>query len=282
MNVEDINRQLSEIYSSLMLKYSQLPNVTEGRNQEPGKDILTFPYLLQLNSDFENSDKCIVVFGQESNGWGDKEFRFWGDIIDFSCLPEAARIKLKFFPSLIGGNNEEECIENLKMSLMALYNYQNINNFNGNVGAYKNFYSFLREQSHLHGYSIIRNNLAKIGYRYNVKGNDTNLNLQLLDFVIKELELLNPDLLIFLTGTQDQYRILFKAFLSYFYEKIEDDYLEDNKPDKSDPVKKLNPISINGKQVKILWSYHPMGAQFNRVHDKMKEEYAQAISDLMM
>lgn len=281
----DFNKELITIYKSLMEKYVKIPSHSKEiinerwykKEEIVGKDILTFPYLLQVNNNFLKSEKRIVIFGQESYGWGDKEFRFWGDFIDFSCLPEAARKKLKLFPSIIGGNNELDCVESLIMCLMALYNWKDLDDFGCDGSIYKNFYKFLKEHCTSQGFSIIRNNLAKIGYKYGNEGNNTPLNLQFLEFIIQELELLNPKLLIFLTGPQPQYIKLMSTLLSYFNEKIDESCLTENKPNYDNPVKEVSLITIKGNHVRILWSYHPNGASRQGVLSILKKQYAKLI-----
>ena len=294
MILEDINKELKEIYSSLMLKYSEIPikaeEMAEDREREllAGRNILTFPYLLQINGNLLEHYKRIMVFGQESNGWGDKEFRTKKDIIDFP--------KDKLYPSIIGGDNISECIDNLQMCLMALYNYHNLYDFAiCDRNPYGPFYRDIKEHSLKCGYTLIRNNIAKIGYLYDHKNkfnelfgekngrnygkyrNNLDLNLEFIEYIIKEIELINPDIIIFLTGPEWNYRNLMMKLLSKFDNSFNEKYLNDNKPNKKSPVNELNPISINGRQVRMLWSYHPNGDSQQRLLPMLKDRYEELI-----
>lgn len=288
--VDYLNKKLISIYKSLMEKYAGIPPETKVFVNEKGetysiigKDMLSFPYLLQVTDNFQKYKKHVVIFGQEPNSWGDKEFRFWGDYKSFSNLPEVAKNNLNLFPTILGGSNEVECIECLIRCLMSLYNWKNFEDFKDCDGNnYENFYRFLKEHCTNQGFSVIRNNLAKISYKYGKKGNDPQLNLQFLGFINQELELLKPDSLIFLTGPQEKYVNLMNVLLSSFEKQYTIDYLFANKPNKTNPVRILNPIPIKGKRVKILWSYHP-GCEQNKylreakVLQKMKDEYIRII-----
>lgn len=127
------------------------------------------PFLIVPPEDYEKKKHRVMICGQETMCWGEKEF---------------------------GDNNDMATIE----ALMDLYD-SFVNN-GGYNSPYWQFVKYLKRTCE--DTSFVMNNIVKIGKRFD-KGCDDSINALALKYfpVFKEeLNILKPDLIVFLTGNK--------------------------------------------------------------------------------
>ncbi len=138
---------------------------------------LTNMYLLSASDAYMNSPFKIMVVGRETLGWGDESN---------------------------GYKDGAYSSENSIMSLMDLYFEHTF----VNKGSNSTFHKFVEELSFIIDsklgikHQFIFNNIAKIAYVYYNIGFDPNINNSEIvkELFQKELEILKPDMLLFMTG----------------------------------------------------------------------------------
>ncbi len=97
-----------------------------------------------------------------------------------------------------------------------------------------------------------------------------------LSLVKREIEIANPDVVIFLTGPS--YALSMSTALEYT--NTSNTKINGSRPTKKKPVVKLEAIRFNNKDIKVIWTYHPgylaqtkedyNNSLFNVVIDKIK------------
>lgn len=126
------------------------------------------PFLIAPTNEYYNSDKRIMIIGQETNRWAGEMY----------------------------GKYEIQTPENL----------MNLNDIFVNIDSdYKSpFWNFINDlQKLISDIKIVVNNIVKIGKKHG-RGCDDNINnltLQHFNILSEEIKILKPDILIFLTGT---------------------------------------------------------------------------------
>lgn len=132
------------------------------------------PYLISASDQYSGAALKVMVCGQETQGWAG----------EFDNSPEMTTID----------------------NLMRLYQ-KFVNCDNGYSSPYWHFIRSLKEINPNIG--IICNNVVKIGRRYEPGCDDNvnNLTLRYFDLFRREFNILNPDILIFLTGPRYDWRI---------------------------------------------------------------------------
>ena len=132
------------------------------------------PFLIAPTNEYYNSDKRIMIIGQETNRWGGEMY----------------------------GKYEIQTPENL----------MNLNDIFVNIDSgYKSpFWNFINDlQKLISDIKIVVNNIVKIGKKHG-RGCDDNINnltLQHFNILSEEIKILKPDILIFLTGPYYDTRI---------------------------------------------------------------------------
>lgn len=166
----DLNEKLKEIYLS---NWKELSIEMNKINEDSTKTIKPAnPLLLKVNKEYENADIRIMIFGQETNGW---EGNFKGE------LEVSLNVYDKFF-------NSEECFS---------YGGQFWNGVS-------RFLKILKEKFPNKKVSFLWNNVVKIGG----SGSDINcppdyiydLEKELFKVIDKEIDILNPNVIIFFSG----------------------------------------------------------------------------------
>ena len=154
----------------IYLKYWNiyLQNIRKNPNIEPAN-----PFLLVEPKDYRSKAKRVMICGQETQGWGN----------EYDRDPDSATIEalLRIYAGFVnnGGYNSPywQFINSLKNSCP-------------NVG-------------------FICNNIVKIGRKYGPGCDDTinELTLRYFPVIPEEVSILNPDVILFLTGPRYDWRI---------------------------------------------------------------------------
>lgn len=168
IDMNQINQDLFGMYSECLMpllnKY--IPLINKQRNEK----FIGYPYLLCASKNYVESQKRIMIFGQETNGWyGEKDKGIY---------------------------NETVTIQELQ-NLFDLH--ANNPNRDGNTMFWQQF-NRISEIAFNHDIGVISNNIAKIGYVYGYKGYDYNINVQVKDILCKEIQICKPQLIIMFSG----------------------------------------------------------------------------------
>jgi hypothetical protein len=149
-------------------------------------DRLSAPFLLKVYDSYLNSDKKIMFVGKETNHW-----------LTHSSRDEDKK-GLKY---LI--NNYEEAYQ----TLIKRYEKALIDNSQNNKSAFFSEYKYIQKELGMEELgNIVWNNLFKLAYDQNKgfsKNSKTHLDVVALSkkIFLKELKILKPDILIFVTGS---------------------------------------------------------------------------------
>ena len=166
----DKNKQLLKQYSTLNI-FGIVDNYNEKTKKRENKAV--YPLFLKTNENYEKADKKLMIFGQETNGWGG----IYGSGITVDDVM-----------------NEYENFFNSK------YCYIYAGAFWNGV---KHFMNKIKKLSHNDNIDYLWNNIVKMGI--DKKGFPSSIyegiikpNLNLLIKI--EIELLKPDFIVFFTG----------------------------------------------------------------------------------
>lgn len=170
-----MDNELKKLYDEYWPKYQ-----THIRSSEIGKEA-AFPFLIRCPDSYEMAPKKIMFCGQETLNWY-KE----------------------------GYDNPEVDYHKIR----GIYNAF-VNTNHGNNSPYWNFQKRIRNTFPKIGY--INNNIVKIGKKYSPGCDDriNDLALKYFPVIRREIEILKPDLIIFFTGPNYDFRI--KKALGEFY-----------------------------------------------------------------
>ena len=131
------------------------------------------PFLIVVPKDYTTKEKRVMFCGQETQGWGN----------EFDDNPESATID----------------------ALLRIYN--GFVNSGGYNSPYWSFINAIKEKCP--NTSFVCNNIVKIGKRTGAGCDDKINDLTLKHFPVlpEELKILNPDMIVFLTGPKYDWRI---------------------------------------------------------------------------
>ncbi len=236
------NEQLRELYNShYKLFSSKLLELnkrleSEGRLEERAAN----PYLLKVDESYFNADIKVMFFGQETNGWG-KGF--------FSGEVQPIIDEYDFYLS-------DKCFS---------YGGQY---WNGVSRLKCRFKEIITDKT----IGYVANNVVKIGK--NGKGFPTKINyLTNLHFKViqKEISILKPDYIIFLSGPNYDSHI--RNVISDFEYKLLDRYSDR-------PIRQLCEMIFESKSFKAFRTYHPnflwrksIDTFFNPIINCIKEDF---------
>jgi hypothetical protein len=222
-----INTQLTKLYAS---KWKELTNEADKiKGVKPAH-----PLLIKVNDNYEKADIKVMIFGQETFGWH-KEFS-GGKNIDF--LMNDYNYYLN--------NNTQDYFYKGRVKRKNKRTFWNRSNF-----------KYFQEQleTHFKGKSIefLWNNLSKIGKTGKGKQTDEIKVLENTYFNVieKELKILQPDIIIFVTGpTRDK---LLKNKLNTTLEQCSSQY-------KTRQLAKVifsDITNVDNKEILAFRTYHP-------------------------
>jgi hypothetical protein len=224
-----INEKLKEVYNS---NWSSLSSELNKIIEDSSKSIKPAnPLLLKVTNEFEAADIRIMIFGQETNGW---EGDFQGDI----------SISLDIYNDFF---NSENCFS---------YGGQFWNGIS-------RFLKIVREKYPNKKVSFLWNNVVKIGgsgsdincppdYIYNIENNFFNI-------IGKEIELLNPNVIIFFSGPNYDRKII-NCLQDVNFNPISEKY----------DTRKIAKIEYKNYK-NIFRTYHPNYLWRNGIDDYLKE-----------
>jgi len=223
---EQHNKELEQIYKKAKKDISD--KVTEyNKNQQDKSYCATFPLFLKSYEHYENADIKVMIFGQETNGWDD------GDAYE------------GFF---ISG-----------------YCYRYSGHFWNGI---KKIKSLLEEKNAGKNIGYLWNNVVKMGYNrkgFPHKFYDVIVKPHLNNLIAKEIAILKPDYIIFLTG--------------HGYDWVLDDIF--SKPERKTfdgfSNKELCEITIPNVK-KSLRTYHPKYLYSKGINGKIFNKIAKEIT----
>ncbi len=164
-----MNQQLRALYADMFTPLSDIITDYNCKN----KSLITNPYLLAASHDYYAAKRRVMIFGQETNTWGGE---FGND----------------------GVFNPDTSVEEL-MNLYDLFAYTGYNS------PFWNYCKVLKSAGSKQGVSFIYNNLMKLGL-VGATGYNPDIAPK-FNPLLAEIEILKPDLLIFLSGPNYDFRI---------------------------------------------------------------------------
>lgn len=234
-----VNEQLLELYNS---KYPELKKALFDYNSKimdktTEEMCATNPLLIKVNSEWENSNLKILIFGQETNFWAREAGNNQNDSLFCGDVDPVINVYQDFFL----GNQ--------------MYNSPFWNEFKRIKNSLDN------ENKKI---SVLWNNVIKIG-RQGI-GNVEEINIitkKYFDVIKEEINILKPDVIIFFTGPNYDNHI--QNFISDFEFKQIADY-------DTDKLCELKLIDFDNIQ-KVIRTYHPQYLYLN----KLRKEYIEKI-----
>lgn len=207
LNLEDIQNKLKKLYTIEIENLGDIKNLTESP---------TNPLLLSLPDNYDKTLK-VMLFGQETNDW-QKQFNKELDI------DRSISTYRKFWIDKTSNYSK-------KGPLM-----QTFNTFQNKIGKYNQV-------------SCIWNNIIKIG-KYNQVGTPNketrNWQIKWRDVIRKEVELLEPDMIVFFTGPNYDIHIedVFGSFSKEIYN--------------NQKINKITKLNFHNNQKFVAYrTYHP-------------------------
>jgi len=243
--VEQHNKELEQLYQKAKKDISaEVAEYNEKQQDKPYS--ATFPLFLKSYEHYENAEIKVMIFGQETNGWGDYD--------PDKTIVEIMNGYVEFFIS-------EYC-----------YKHYGGHFWNG-INKIKRL---LEEKNAGKSIGYLWNNAVKMGYNRNGFPHNfygTIVKPHLNNLIVKEIEILKPDYIIFLTG----YR--YDGVLADIFGELKKDQVE------GFPIDKLCEITIPNVK-KSLRTYHPRPLYQNRylkssrgkIFNKIIEEITQDIN----
>lgn len=156
-----------------------------------GNEDAAYPYLPVASDRFSAADKKVILYGQETMSWG-------GEFYDH---PEHGTLK----------------------NTMSLYDIF-VNEGEGYNSPFWNFINSLKRHAESN-VGFIVSNIVRIGKRYEAGCDETinSLTTRYFDVAIQEYEILNPDIMLFLTGPRYDEHIR-ATFGNFTLESISENY----------------------------------------------------------
>ncbi|MCL1812956.1 MAG: hypothetical protein FWG29_05485 [Treponema sp.] len=181
---DEIQKELYNLYSQVTTE-EILNKVKEKNLKLPDNEKSTDPLFIRVSEDYLIADVKLMIFGQETNGWGSEEFNVANE--------------LDIIEMLICGDNTPDC-----MGYRGFFNKKYCYKYGGQFwNMVKRFIIDLQKENQNKKIDYIWNNVIKMGkkgigfpnYWYNdiVKPYFNNL-------IIKEINILKPDFIIFFCG----------------------------------------------------------------------------------
>jgi len=219
-----INNQLKELYSTnwnAML--NEYKTIFENYQIEENRP--TNPFCLKVNEEeYEESDLSVMIFGQETFGWNGK----FGKSID-ECMMHYEKYYIK-------------------------------DGYKNNNHAFFRGVDFFKEKIKTHyadkNIIFMWNNISKIG-RYEAKGTTEKIRefeREYFHVIKEELEILKPDIVIFLTGNRNDDVMFHFTDVSFVEYKNTATLSSKNGGKNYQPVYKVTSSFLPKKSVKL---YHP-------------------------
>ncbi len=165
-----MNRQLQALYANILTALSDIITEYNCKN----KSCISNPYLLATSHDYYTAKRRVMIFGQETYTWGGE----FGN----------------------GGAFNPDISVEVLMKLYDLFAY--------NMGYNSPFWNYckaLKSVGSKLGVSFIYNNLMKLGL-VGTAGYNSDIAPK-FNPLLAEIEILKPDLLIFLSGPRYDFRI---------------------------------------------------------------------------
>lgn len=154
-----------------------------------------YPILIQVTQHYQNASKRVMFCGQETFSWGTREY----PNPDVTCPAELMRI----YNIFVNHNNNGGRIERPGYYFNKLDNGQ-YKIGKANISPYWNFQWYIMQRNPEIGF--VAQNIIKIGKRSDVGCDEFIFQKTKEYFPVwkKELEILHPDCIIFLTGSYDR------------------------------------------------------------------------------
>jgi hypothetical protein len=252
--VEQHNNELEELYKKIE---DDVLDKADGYNKKVEDPYKTaFPLFLKSYDEYENAEIKVMIFGQETNGWGDP-------IKDANGGIYGRGVSIK---------NVTSAYEGFFITKWCYEYYRYRHPFWNDV---KKIVNLLKEKSDGKKIGSSWNNIVKMGY-HGMKNFPENFYSDIVkphfnNLIVKEIEILKPDYLIFLTGPTDKYQSVLNDVLSKPERKQIEGFKEEELCEIIIPnVKK----SFRTYHPKYLL-YHPIKKRsiYNKIADEITQDY---------
>lgn len=235
------NTELSLLYSDM-----EMQRVSEKicmLNHQAQEHHISNPYLLAVSTDYIESSRRIMLFGQETLCWyGEKNCGIFSPDTKVSEL----------------------------QNLYDLFVNQPTKGYNS---PFWNLVNCIDRKAKGKGVGIVCNNLAKIGYT-STTGYNVEVNSQFNDIVNSEIEILNPDIIVLLTGPR--YDSLVRSRFGDFQQNRCVDGLEERKL-----AELIFPNNMYLNRRKVFRTYHPGYIRRRINRDMWAKKVVSFIEDLI-
>ncbi len=235
---ENINKQLESLYKEILNKDNLIKKFTTHKLTD-----YSAPFLLKIDKNYLTADKKILFVGKETNRW-------WGRLKDFTEHHNAVQIlQQRYTAELFGGE-----VPNKHGEITKYKKEQNWNN------QFFTEYKKMRKKllNSTEG-ALVWSNLLKFDnaksstYSRNTKNDKTVIEISKQIF-LKELEILQPDYIVFAT--------------SYTYDTIIKDYFDDEIKD-SLVIEPHSLWKFKYKNIICYRTWHPATIKYKALKNKL-------------
>jgi hypothetical protein len=215
-----LNKKLYSLYAQT---HASISKVADKYNRKSciKEERTAYPLFIKSNSGYENADIKLLIFGKETNGWSNEKNKVYGSDV---TLIEILNAYDNFF-------NKKEC-------------YKRKSNFWPRI---REFINILQEKNENEKIDYLWNNIVKMAYYWKVGFPDFYEDIvkkYLNKIIIKEIEILKPDYLLFFTGPT--------------YDFVLDDIFENPTKEKIGKFSEREICRVKIKNVKGSFrTYHP-------------------------
>lgn len=167
----------NEINDRLTTIYNQLPDecfsAIENYNAQNTGHTLTNPFYIAMSNECANAESVVMIAGQETFTWGSEITKNK----DGAFSRDSSPCKLQIIFDLFCNNPNRD-----------------------SHSPYWTFFEKCREYARESKTGFISNNLSKVGFINNEPGNDFNVSVKWGQVLCAEIEVCDPDMIIFTTG----------------------------------------------------------------------------------
>jgi len=226
MDIKDINKKLSSLYST----WNIVKTIDDYNSKKDDSHKVAYPLFLKTDEEYENGNKKLMIFGQETYGWDpSSDPEFYG--------PNMTDNLMKCYYYILRGDHNTTFFQ-----------------------VAKKFVYKLQEKFQNNTVSYSWNNIVKVGYKENKSGYSIDFYEKYLKpnsnkIINMEIEILRPDYILFFSGPN--------------YDNVLNDVFNNPKriAVKGVPERQLCEIVIPNVK-KAFRTYHPNYLQRQKITDK--------------
>lgn len=249
MNLNETQKQLDDLYKTTLDKEDINSQFTEKERSE-----FSAPFILNIPDSYFKSEKKILYIGKETNIW-------WGKLQHYLDIENSIEILKDRYKAEFEGGDVQTSKDIAKVKSYKPKDWAN-NAF---------FSKFLFFENNIKNSSIIWINLLKMdsgveGYAKN-SIHDERIKQFSKDILLKEIEILKPDAIIFVTATSTNLKHYDNAIKNTF----------DNKYTNSQVIKSKEFWIFEYNGIKCYRTLHPLSYQYKS--KELKYNYYKDIAD---